>query len=224
MFNLNEEIRNWKVKLGGNGTTTQTIDIGTALDSDAVGGVVATGSSVIANFDQLGVLLTLSGNRNAGAAGPSSDGFRDGDLDGLKLVVDGGAGGAIQVGADAVAADRIEVSIEDMRATGTQLNLGGVSLSTLTSAQGAIDRIDLAVDAVSDARGDLGAQQNRLGYTISKNNVVIENMQASESIIRDADVATEVSEFTRGQILVQSSTALLAQANAVPQNALTLLQ
>ena len=111
-----------------------------------------------------------------------------------------------------------------MSATGAKLNLSGVSLSTLQSSQSAITTIDLAIDTVTSVRGDLGAQQNRLTYTINNIGVSVENLQSSESIVRDADVAEEVSNFTRSQILVQSSTALLAQANAVPQNALTLLQ
>ena len=73
-------------------------------------------------------------------------------------------------------------------------------------------------------RGDLGAIQNQLGFTVRSLENTIENVQASESTIRDADMAHEVSQFTRAQILVQASTALLAQANAIPQNALTLLQ
>jgi len=97
-------------------------------------------------------------------------------------------------------------------------------MSTLTSARAAISSVDLAIDTIAQIRGDLGAQQNRLGYTIRKNNVAIENMQASESGIRDNDVAETVTEFTKNQVLTQSATALLAQANAAPQNFLSLLQ
>ena len=208
----------------GNGVATQTIAIGTSLDNDAIGGVVATGSAVIANFDRLGITLTLSGQRNAGASAPASDGYRDGELDGLALVITGGTGGSIQVGADAQATDRIELTIQDLSASGAALNLNALSLSTLVGSRTAISSLDLAIDTIANARGDLGSQQNRLSHTIANNNVAVENMQASESLIRDADVAEEVTSFTRSQILVQSSTALLAQANAAPQNALTLLQ
>jgi flagellin len=208
----------------GNGITTQTIDLGTSLDNDALGGVVATGSSIVANFDRLGIQLTLSGQRNAGQFNPASDGYRDGDLDGLQLVVEGGNGGTIQVGANASAVDRIELTVSNMSTGTTGLNLSGKSLSTLSGSRDAISTIDLAIDLVSSTRADLGVQQNRLQYTIRNNNVSMENIQASESLIRDADVAEEVTEFTRSQILTQSSTSLLAQANATPQNALTLLQ
>ena len=208
----------------GNGITTQTVDLGVALDSDALCGVVATGSSIVANFDRLGVLLTLSGQRNISQAGPANDGYRDGKLGGLAMVIEGGTGGTIQIGANAVATDRLEVNIADMSASGVRLNLSSISLSTQIGSRSAITSIDLAIDVVSTTRSDLGIQQNRLGHTIRNNNIAVENIQASESLIRDADVAGEVTQFTRSQILTQSGTALLAQANAIPQNALTLLQ
>jgi flagellin len=209
----------------GNGIVTQTIDIGTALDADgATGGIVASGSSVLANFDRLGIQMTLTGARGQGPTFPASDGYRDGELDGLILQVDSGTGGSFQIGPDNTSVDRFEVTIKDMSATGTVLNLSGSSVSTISSARSLIDTVDLAITTVAQQRGDLGAIQNRLGFTIRSIENTIENVQASESTIRDADMAEEVSQFTRAQILVQSSTALLAQANAIPQNALTLLQ
>ncbi|MGA1199686.1 MAG: flagellin, partial [Candidatus Latescibacterota bacterium] len=138
--------------------------------------------------------------------------------------VDAGTGGSFQIGADNTAVDRFEVSIKDMRATGASLNLAGSSVSTITSARALMDTVDLAIETVAQQRGDLGAVQNRLGFTVRSLENTIENVQASESTIRDADMADEVSQFTRAQILVQASTSLLAQANAIPQNALTLLQ
>lgn len=209
----------------GNGVATQTIDIGPALDTDAAaGGVVATGSAIIANFDRLGIQLTLSGQRAANGTNPASDGYRDGELDGLTLNIESGTGGSFQIGPDDGAVHRLEVNITDMRASGVNLNLGGISVATLQSSRDSISSIDLAIERTAAVRGDLGAIQNRLGFTVRSLENALENVQASESSIRDADVAEEVSAFTRAQILVQSSTALLAQANAIPQNALSLLQ
>jgi len=209
----------------GNGTTTQTIDIGPYLDTDATtGALVATGSSSIANFDRLGVQLTLSGQANATESQPATDGYRDGDLDGRTLLIESGTGGSLQIGPDNKFTDRFEVSIGDMRATGVKLNLSSVSLSTLSGARSVIPTIDLAINAVAQQRGDLGAIQNRLNFTVRALENAFENLQNSESSIRDADVAEEVSGFTRSQILVQASTSMLAQANALPQNALSLLQ
>lgn len=193
----------------GNGITTQTIDIGTILDS---GGVVATGTTAVANFDRVGLLLTLD------------DRYTDGDLDGATLVVGGEAGGSFQVGPDNKVVDRIEFGLDDMRASGKELNLTVTSISTLTSARESIPFLDLAISRVTSERADIGAIQNRLAFTVASANNAIENIQASESSIRDADVAKEVSEFTRAQILTQAATAVLAQANAIPQTALSLLQ
>lgn len=207
----------------GNGVVSQTIDIGAALDNDG-SGVVASGSSVVANFDRLGIALTLGGTRPADDVNPVSDGYRDGDLDGTSLVIAEGTGGKFQIGPDNKAGDRIEVTIKDMRASGTFLNIGGESLNTLRSSQQAITALDLAITKVSQVRGDLGAAQNRLNFNLRNTENAIENNQASESTIRDADIALEVGEFTRAQVLVQSTTAMLAQANVQPQNALSLLQ
>ncbi|HCK12049.1 MAG: flagellin [Gemmatimonadetes bacterium] len=209
----------------GNGVATQTIDIGAALDADGAAqtGVVATGSSVLANFDRLGIQLTLSGSQGAEGINPATDGYRDGELDGLDLVIDSGTGGQFQVGPDDGAVHRIEVNITDMRASGVVLNLGSTSIAAQPTAQTSISNVDLAIQNVAQQRGDLGAYQNRLAFNIRANENSIENITASESSIRDADIASEVSAFTRSQILVQSGTALLAQANVMTQNALSLL-
>ena len=207
-----------------NGVVSQTIDIGAALDSEGANGFVATGSSIVANFDRLGIQITLTGERDASLHNPVSDGYIDGELNGLDLVIEEGTGGSFQIGPNDTFDDRLEVNVGDMRATGVNLNLSGISVSTLLSARSIIPTIDLAINTVAQQRGDLGAIQNRLAFTIRSLENTIENLQASESTIRDADVAEEVSGFTRAQILVQSSTALLAQANAIPQHALTLLQ
>lgn len=207
----------------GNGVATQTIDIGPALDADTAGAVVATGSSIVANFDRLGIQLTLSGQKVAEGQDPAIDGYRDSELGGLALVINSGTGGTFQVGPDDGAVHRIEINIADMRASGAVLNLGSTTTSSLSSARTAITSIDLAISSVSQQRGDLGAFQNRLAFNIRANENTVENIQASESGIRDADIGFEVSAFTRAQILVQSGTALLAQANVLPQNALSLL-
>jgi flagellin len=207
----------------GNGVATQTIDIGPALDTDAVGGVVATGSAIVANFDRLGIQLTLSGEKDPQGLNPASDGYRDSDLDGTQLVIGAGTGGTFQIGPNDGAVHRIEINIRDMRASGSVLNLSSTSVSSLSSSQTSMETIDLAIATVAQQRGDLGAFQNRLAFNIRANENTIENITASESSIRDADIATEVSAFTRAQILVQSGTSLLAQANVLPQNALSLL-
>ena len=99
-----------------------------------------------------------------------------------------------------------------------------IDLSSQTSAQAALSTIDVAIRYLASRRGDVGALVNRLTYAQSNLSVSIENKTASESTIRDVDMASEMSVFTKNQILVQSSIAMLAQANAAPQNVLRLLQ
>ena len=207
----------------GNGTVTQTIGIGAALDTDAGGGVVASGSSIIANFDRLGIQLVLGGQQAAEGINPATDGYRDGDLDGLALEIDAGTGGTFQVGPDDGAVHRIETTIRDMRASGSVLNLGSASVSSASSSQSAISTIDIAIQEVVRTRGGLGAIQNRLGTNIRANAVMAENDQASDATIRDADVAREVSALARSQILSQSGLSVFAQANVQAAGVLSLL-
>ena len=199
----------------GNGTVTQTVSVGTILD----GSVVATGTKVVANFDRLGVQVTLAGANVTGATGQ----YSDGDLGGTEIVVQSGTGGSFQVGTTDAAANRIEVSIPDMRATGTQLNLSGSSIATISTAQSAITSVDSAISTVAQQRGSIGAVQNRLSFASQATQTAITSVQASESTISDVDVATEVTNLIRTQLLSSTGTAILAQANIQNQNALFLL-
>jgi len=201
----------------GNGVVTQTISTGQMLDSNLA---VATGTTMVANFDRLGVQLTLAGSDVSNATGS----YVDGDLNGQTIIINSGTGGSFQVGPDDGINNRIEATIGDMRASGSLLNLNITSVATLTSSRSAITQIDQAVNKVANQRGDLGAWMNRLAFTVSYTENEIENIQNSESTISDADIAAEVTSLTRSQILSQAATAMLAQANAVPQGALQLLQ
>ena len=201
----------------GNGVVTQTIDIGQILDSN---NAVATGTTVVANFDRLGIQVTLAGYAVANATGS----YVDGNLTTQNIIIEAGTGGSFQVGPDDGINNRIEVNIDDMRSSGPFLNLNTTSVATITSSRSTITQIDQAITKVSNTRGDLGAWMNRLSFTIAYTENEIENIQNSESSISDADVAAEVTSFTRAQILSQASTAMLSQANAVPQTALALLQ
>ncbi|WP_420848209.1 flagellin [Natranaerofaba carboxydovora] len=100
---------------------------------------------------------------------------------------------------------------------------GGIDVSNQAAADSAISVIDNAIDAVSSQRSELGALQNRLEHTISNLGVASENLTAAESRIRDADMANEMMNFTRLQILQEAGTAMMAQANMNPQSVLQLL-
>ena len=147
-----------------------------------------------------------------GARGATGD-YTDGDLNGTQIIVESVTGGVFQLGPRNLAYNRLELGIPDLRATGSRLNLDTLSVSSLTNGQEAITGIDLAIDKVTAERGKLGAVQNRLAASIAQNRSGIENMQASESTIRDADFALEIAEMSRSQILLQASNAMLVQVN-----------
>ncbi|MBI4557386.1 MAG: flagellin FliC [Candidatus Hydrogenedentes bacterium] len=105
----------------------------------------------------------------------------------------------------------------------SDLSVNGLTISSIATASSAISTIDIAIRSVTSLRSNLGAFQNRLEFTINTLAIQEENSAAAESAIRDANIARETIEFTRAQILVSAGTSVLAQANLVPQTALTLL-
>ena len=108
--------------------------------------------------------------------------------------------------------------------TSTDLSVGGLAISSRDAANNAIDTIDAAIQSVSSERSKLGATQNRLDHTINNLTTTSENLVAAESRIRDVDMAQEMMEFTKNNILSQAATSMLAQANQMPQSVLQLLQ
>lgn len=116
----------------------------------------------------------------------------------------------------------MRIGIADMSAKA--LGVESIDLTTVVASQKALGKINKAIDLVSSQRAKLGAFQNRLEYAINNLRNTHSNLTASESRIRDADIALEMIEFTRNQIVSQSGTAMLAQANLIPQGVLQLLQ
>ena len=105
----------------------------------------------------------------------------------------------------------------------TNLGLSTINLTSLASAQAALTNIDNSVTSVNVIQGEIGAAQSRLEFAAINLSISIENIAASESTIRDVDMAFEMVNFTRNQILMQAGTSMLAQANMIPQNILALL-
>lgn len=138
----------------------------------------------------------------------------------FSAVVD--ASGAVTLHIGANKDQTMTISINDMRAQA--LGVNNISVLSQTEAEAAIEHIDAAINAVSTERSKLGAYQNRLEHTIANLGVAKENLAAAESRIRDVDMAEEMMEFTRAQILLQAGTAMLAQANTIPQAVLQLLR
>ncbi|MBI5637575.1 MAG: flagellin FliC [Nitrospinae bacterium] len=145
-------------------------------------------------------------------------------LDGSLMATQPGSV-VIQIGIRATSNDRISLNtaVDLTSITTTGLAVQNISVLTAQSALASLSTIDSAIAKVTDGRGRLGAVQNRLVHTLANLSVSTENLTAAESQIRDADYASEISQFTRNQILVQASTAILAQANLVPQTVLQLL-
>ena len=133
-----------------------------------------------------------------------------------------GVGLTLQIGDTSADFNQMTVSVSDMHTDA--LGIADIDISTQAGAKAAVDKIKSAINSVSSTRGDLGAIQNRLEHTINNLSVTSENMTAAESRIRDVDMANEMMAYTKNNILVQSSQAMLAQANQLPQGVLQLLQ
>ena len=161
----------------------------------------------IANVTNYNGMDLLSNNTNAGE--------RFGVASGSVLWVDAN---------DTVAQDSITVTIDTLTtATGTGIGVADDVLTSQTDSVAAITAMDLAINSVNTMRSNIGALVNRLEHAINNLDVSNTNQQAAESLIRDVDFAIETSEYTKNQILTQSATAMLAQANVIPQSVLQLL-
>jgi len=127
-----------------------------------------------------------------------------------------------------VGTDSITITIDTLTTSALTLsNAAGASITHLTSqvaSVSAISTLDSAINSVNTMRSDMGAYINRLEHAINNLAISNTNQQSAESLIRDVDFASETSHFTRNQILTQSATAMLAQANSLPQTVLQLLK
>lgn len=170
------------------------------------------------NADEVGKMAGMIANK----LGLSDEQVKD---NGQKITFSASAGNGgltLQIGDTADKFNQMTVSVGDMHAKA--LGISDVDISTQAGAKAAVDKIKSAINSVSSTRGDLGAIQNRLEHTINNLSVSAENMTAAESRIRDVDMANEMMAYTKNNILVQSSQAMLAQANQLPQGVLQLLQ
>ena len=214
----------------GAGLITLTSSTG-AAQQISIGAIAANGTQTL-DFNQLGVKITLNSTAGESAANlvtALTAAAND------TIVVTGSGSAKLQVGANTTAYDTMNVSFNDVRATaatGLNLNTAGAvdwtSSATIvasnTAAQAFINQIDGAVTTLNTRRSDLGAAQNRLEHTVNSLGVSVENLTASESRIRDADVAELSTKLVSNQILQQAGTAVLAQANQASQSALSLLR
>ena len=129
----------------------------------------------------------------------------------------------VQVGIGDTAADQIDITMGDYRATVLGVDTGAMDLSSSTGATSALSALDDALDTVSSNRSKLGASQNRLESALNNLETYHENLRSAESRIRDADFAYETAELTKNQIMQQAGVSVLAQAKGVSQSALNLI-
>ncbi len=127
-----------------------------------------------------------------------------------------------QIGALNEDHDKLEVQLNGV--SSAALGVDDIEIGTQSDAWAAMSALDTAITSINSYMAQIGAYQNRLQHTMDNLNIMIENYSASESAIRDADMAFEVTQFTKTQILQQAGMAMLAQANAAPQQILTLLR
>ena len=236
-------------QIGGLKVAVRNAQDGISVVQTAEGALTET-HSILQRMRDLAVQSSSSGSQDTDARAAAQTEFTqlNSELDriakttsfgGQKLLDTNGASGyagTFQVGANTAAEDQIAVNLTTAAfgAGSTLTGFGSVGLGVnsldLTTSTGplggtnAIGAIDTAIKGVSTARATLGAYQNRFEHTINNINVAVENLSASESRIRDTDMAQEMVSFTRSQILTQAGTSMLAQANQAPQNVLSLLR
>jgi len=188
-----------------------------AVDNAAAGKITFSAEAVGAGF-----VYTISNAENLGVTVADGTGtaLADMSLTGLAGALLAATGSEAQFQVGAFAGEAIGVSIAAMDVAG--LALTGLDVSSGDDTN--ITLVDAAISTVSTLRGELGAVQNRFEHTVANLNVAVENITASESRIRDTDMASEMTNFTKNQILLQAGTAMLAQANVLPQSVLALLQ
>jgi len=189
--------------LGGGATLTQQI----AKTAEA-------GAQTL-QFSNLGITIAVD------------SGYADGDLNGETIITAASGSGTFIVGAGAGAgltnADKLVMAFGDLSTAASGLNLASADLTTAANAEAAVGTLDAAINSLNAEIGNIGAVQNRLQFAQTNISTLIENFEAAESTIRDADLAQETIEFTKNQVLQQSGLAMLAQANASPQGVLSLL-
>ena len=168
------------------------------------------------NFDELGIVTDTSG-LTTGAKSFSVD-------DGNYMTIQVGANNDADHSAANPGATENRITFNLADATSEGLAIDGIDLDSLGDAQSAINSLDAAIQKVNDERSNIGALQNRFEYTSSNLMNSIQNNSASLSTIQDADFAIEAADLARNQILTQSSSAMLAQANQISQNVLGLLR
>lgn len=206
------------ITLGSKTAETYTADEITQAVRDAAAAYAKGGSTNAAAVGKAysgftmkadGPITTTAGTALTASASTLTDGTSNGGL-------------TLQIGDSSANYNKMTVSVEDMRSAG--LGINGLDVSTSDAAGDAIKTIKDAINKVSTNRANMGALQNRLEYTINNLDVSAENLNSANSRIRDTDMAKEMMNYTKMNVLTQAAQAMLAQANQQPQSILQLLQ
>jgi flagellin len=219
-------------QIGGLKVAVRNAQDGISVVQTAEGALTET-HSILQRMRDLAVQASNGGSQDVVAQTAADTEFQQLNLEidriakttqfGTQKLLDGTfTAGAFQVGANNNANEQITIAIGN--ADATTLGTKALALTSTAGAQAAITAVDTAINTVSSTRGNLGAYQNRFEHTINNLNVAVENLSSSESRIRDTDMAQEMVQFTKSQILTQAGTAMLAQANQAPQSVLQLLR
>ena len=194
--------------------TTNVLSISKGSVTETATLADAGGTAGVVNFSGLGISFKYTGAMVADTTGAA--------LAAADPTVDAGTTAAFQIGYESDPNSQMGVTITSVKTSVLGLSVGDISTSA--DAYTALATIDTAIDTLSAARGDIGAYQNRVGYASANLSITVENFQAAESVIRDVDMAAEMTTFTKNQILLQAGTAMLAQANMAPQQLLALFR
>jgi len=146
------------------------------------------------------------------------------EFGGYKLINGDTSALTMYIGFKNSANDQLSISLNVLTTGASGLNLVSGAISTQAGALSALDSVSAALKTINDARAVFGASTNRLSAALNNLQVTYTNYQAAESRIRDADFAFETAQYTKNQIMVQAGTSVLAQANQLPQNVLSLLR
>ena len=204
-----DTVENIKIKYEIDGTKKGTAIISKALKAETTNAEIS--GTYTGNLDKLAVGADVNAKLAIGSAGTSAL-----SSDTKALILN------LHVGADSESTNKISIAIDSMSAKGIGVN--GLDVSTEAGATNSIDTIKDAIQKVSSQRSSLGAVQNRLEHTINNLDNVVENTTSAESRIRDTDMAKEMVNYSKNNILAQAGQSMLAQANQSNQGVLSLLQ
>lgn len=203
----------------GNTGVTASIDDNGQLKLEGTSQIVVKEGQTAGQASALRLGITF-------ASDSGTDGAKDTLVLDPRIKLDSANDASIQI--EATTAGKTATGLSslntDLNSVATGTSLASIDISTAAGAQKAIGSIDNALEQINSTRGDLGAVSNRLDFTVNNLSNVSENVAAAKSRIMDADFAAESANLSRAQVLQQAGTAMLAQANALPQQVLSLLQ